>query len=336
MTRAPSIHSHVPNDSSSPPPKVRLEIIMNSSKKITCVALSLLAGSLLVFAAPSEARADDGASPATTSAAQEPDAVIPEKKLISSRFIGEAEAAGRVNPSVVEVSAGLFYRYVISRDEARLREKHYIQAGAGLSVQSAYAAPSVHVEWSPLPPLKLRAEYQMLGFTGEGRGLIALPSKDSPFGEHVLDHAPRASGIAHKAALSNKFNMQFWRIALRGRNELAFYHFNPTDSYFYDVQHDTVVKRNDVVMNGRTEVLFEAWRGGREASLYIGPHYEMTRAIRTDIARQRVGGGFTFIPVDSAGPMYRPAIYADVGGNVDDTNRQGEAYASFGIRTELQ
>jgi len=299
--------------------------------------------SLGLFAAlagtSSQARADEmgptAEMPASLGARVEPDAA-PGPAGPKTRFESHAAMKGRANPQMVEVNADATFHYVISRDERRLTEKAYFQAGGGATATSAYVGPNVHVEWSPAPLFTLRGEYQLYGFTGQSRSLLSFLNPDAPFGEAILENREAKSGWGHKLTLAPSFHARFGPVHIRNNPTVSYYRLLGANEYTYEIEHDTLVAKDDVVINSRTQVGFELWRGGRDASFEIGPVYTMTRAMRTEVQRQRIGGAFAFTPVDSIGPIGRPSIFAEVGGNAEDRNREGEAYASFGIRADFR
>jgi hypothetical protein len=253
-----------------------------------------------------------------------------------SHVVAHGQIAGKVNPQVMQLTAGAYYRHVFTRDEARGEDTAYLQAGGALTVNPAYIAPQAHAEWRPARLFALRTEYETLSFTGHARGMLTFDAKDASFGESALDAATGSTGIGHKLQLSPMFHNQLGPVHIRNRTDIAYYRYVGDGPYFYELQHDTLIAKGDVILDGRTDVLVEAWRGGRDASLFLGPSYAMTRAFRTEIQRQRLGGSVTFTPSDAWGPIARPTFFAEAGVNVQDTNREGQAFAAFGVRAEMR
>lgn len=306
------------------------EMTMLSSKII-----SLAAASALLLAA-GIANADETAPENATSQETRPDADRASPNAAHSRVFGSGTVAGIVNPAGIQLDATVQYRGVLSTDERTGAEKSYLQVGGGFKLNPVYVGHSVHGEWSPAQFLSLRTEYELLGFPGTTRGLLSFSDKGAAFGESELSGGDAHSGVMHKAMLAPTLQSKFGPVILRNKSHVAYYHASTVGPYFYEPGHDTLIAKDDVVIQGRTELLLLAWRGGREAGLVFGPVYEMTRAIRTEVSRQRLGGMVAMTVADRIGGFYRPGFFVEVGGNLEDRNREHQAYASFGIKMDMQ
>lgn len=281
------------------------------------------------------------AEPQPTRSADVPAAEATRGQDGASRFAADASAVGKANPGFVEVMAGGYYRHVITTDPSiagKDSEVRYIQAGAGFGVSSGYFKPQAHLEVKPMASLTLRAEYDLFAYGGQQRSLIAFPSKSSDFGESALKSATEETGTGHKAMLQTRSNLKLGPVYLKNRTEIAYYYMTGNDrgSYMYEVEHDTLVAKGDVVFNAKTEVFFKPWTGQGDAGLFLGPTIAGQRAFRTSLSRTRLGGGVAFTPVHRIGWMVRPTVQIDGGVNATDPNRQGEPFGTFAFATEFQ
>lgn len=246
-----------------------------------------------------------------------------------SRLVAQTEMSGRVNPPSIAIFGGAYYRHVITEQRA------YVQAGGGLAATPAYVAPQVHVEWMPHPIITLRAAYDLIGFTGADRGLVGYDTRESDFSESALADAEARTGAAHKASFGWTMRSMFGPLLLRGRSNISYFHTIGDERFFYQPDHDTLVKSDDLVLTSRTDILYAAWRAGSEAGLFIGPGAETQYTVGTEMLRQRIGVSVSFSSPDW-GPVHKPTFVVEGGGNATDPNRKGQAYAALGFSAEMQ
>jgi hypothetical protein len=250
-----------------------------------------------------------------------------------SRVVGHVAMGGQLNPPGVGIVAGAYVRRTLSADDRG--ERAYVQGGAAMTLTPAYVAPQVHVEVMPHRMLILRAEYDFIQFAGANRGLVTFGSRDVDWSESALGHARVSTGTAHKAMLRSTFRMPVGPLFLRARTDVDYYHVNADASYFYDPEHDTLAKRDDVVVASKTDLLLPMLGSGRSAGLFVGPGLEVNRTLRTELARARVGVSVTWVAADRWASISRPTIGAEAGLNLADPNRSGEPFATFGMSGEL-
>lgn len=253
-----------------------------------------------------------------------------------SRLFGTASLGGVVNPVGMQLDAGLQLRAVFSTDERTGWEKSWAQTGGAIRLNPVYVGHAVHGEWQPAQMFSVRAEYELLAFPGTTRGLVSFAEKTAAFGDDVLQNADARAGLMHKVMVAPTFTTKLGPVILRNRSHAAYYHANADGPYFYEPSHDTLVAKDDVVVQGRTELLVLAWSGGRDAAFLLGPVFEMTHAIRTETGRQRLGGMTALAFAETLGAFRRPSLFAEVGGNLQDRNREHQAYATFGFKLEMQ
>ncbi len=264
------------------------------------------------------------------------DADISRPTTPSSRATAYAGAGGQANPPGVFVGAGASYRRVLSRGASPRDERAYAEGGAALTATPAFVAPALHGQWSPAPFFSLRAEYELLAFLGTTRGVVSLDSSDASFGARSLDALPVESGVGHKLQLSPTLYARIGPALFQSRLDAAYYRYGGRGPVFYEVQHDTLVTRGDVVLDSRTDVAFTLWHAAGEPRLLAGPSYDFTRALGTGVQRQRAGGVIVIKAGDAWGGLQRPTIFVDVGVNAQDRNRDGQLFAALGLRSELR
>jgi hypothetical protein len=247
-----------------------------------------------------------------------------------------AGAGGQVNPPGVFFGAGATYRRVLSRGVAPRDERAYVEGGAALAATPSFVAPALHGQWSPAPFFSLRAEYELLLFPGTTRGLVSLDSSSASFGAPTLDALPVESGVGHKLQLSPTLYARIGPALLQSRLDAAYYRYGGRGPVLYEVEHDTLVRRGDVVLDSRTDIVFTLWQAAGEPRLLAGPSYDVTRALGTEVQRQRAGGVLVVKTGDGWGLLRRPTIFVEVGVNAQDRNRDGQPFAALGLRSELR
>jgi hypothetical protein len=271
-----------------------------------------------------------------TPARDEPAAAAKTDADNGSRFIGHGAAILRANPGQIQVLAGLDYHHVLEADERG--ERMYLQAGGGFTATQAYIAPELHLEMSPHPIVAFRGQYDLIGYYGANRGLLSLPGKGAAFGETVLDNAETRGGVGQRAAFQVKVKNQLGPVHIRAKTDISYYGIrgeNGDGGVYYEPEHDTLIKQNDVIVNSRTEALFKPWSSGKETGLYLGPFLESTYAVRTETSRMRLGGTIAFRPAERWGAFGRPMVALDAGVNVSDKNREGEAFGALMLGSQF-
>lgn len=285
-----------------------------------CLATTLFACAVLV-STMGGARAD------------EPDHVGDD--VAPARVVTYGLVGGQVNPPAVLVRVGASYHRTLERGDVG-SDGAYLEAGGALTATPAYVAPSAYAEWSPAPWFVLRGQYEALGFVGTTRGVVSVSSSRADFSDSALSNASARAGVGHKLAVTPMLRARFGPVVVLHQVDAAYYRYIGDGPLFYEIQHDTLVARGDVVLDSRTDVLFDLSRGGRPPALFVGPSYSLTRAIRTEVQRQRVGGALAFVFANAWGPVRRPTLLLDVGVNAEDRNRAGEPFAALGLRGEMQ
>jgi hypothetical protein len=120
-------------------------------------------------------------------------------------------------------------------------------------------------------------------------------------------------------------------IVFRNQTDLACYLFDGKGPYFYEWEYDTLLKDGDFLLDNRTSMLYEGWKGRKGALLLFGPFYEITHSVEADLTRQRAGGQLVWEPAKSLWSLNRPSIFSQVGVNLQDRNRKGEMFITIGF-----
>lgn len=286
---------------------------MIRSKTLAACVLALAAS------APATAFAEDADKPTPAS---------------SDRPLGaDATSSIQLNPTFLKTSVGVHYRHVIRRDDEGPRS--HFEAGAGLAATPSYVSPSVHAELRFARTFALRAEYAYVGYTSHSRGLVTFASAKADFSEDVLERREASSGATHRVTLTPNGQVTLGPLLIKAKNDISYLRTTEAGEAFYVPDYDTLVRSDDVVLASRTDGLFTVWRGAGDAGFRLGPSLQSTWAVRSNLQRMRAGATFGFTPAESVAFFLRPTIAVDVGINVTDEHRAGQAYGALALSSEL-
>jgi len=282
---------------------------------VKCMATVLIAAPFLSWSVPAGASEDDNAF--STQGAQ---------------TIYTADLAAMMNPDGLMLMTGGYKRWVKEAAEEGMPAR-YSQAGFGLGLNPAYAKGSLHAELQPAIFFKVRLAYDLYGFFGTNGGLLSFPDAEAKFGRHELHdlEGREEKALGHRGLVQPTFSAKAGPLLIINQTDMAYYRFSGDGPYFLDWEYDTLVKDGGYVIANRTQFLVPAWKGTGKAVLYVGPYYEITHAHDADLTRQRAGGQFYWIPIDSLLGMDNPRIYSQLGINIQDPNRQGEIFMNLGF-----
>ncbi len=245
-----------------------------------------------------------------------------------------ADAFFRYNPSGVMLLVGGYHRWVHAKDEETGGPRAYAQAGAAAGINPAYGQLAVHAEWMPAAFVKIRVQYDLLGFFGTNGSLLSFPSEDEKFGDDEVDalSGQEESGFGHRFMFQPVLQYRIGRLVLRNRTDLACYLLNGRGPYFFEWEYDNLVEDGGVLLNNVTQLLLQAWHGEGAARLLAGPFYQFTRAEST---RQRTGMQVFYVPSDALWFADRPRAFLRAGVNLEDRNREDEFFAVMGLGFDL-
>ena len=252
------------------------------------------------------------------------------------RLILSADVAGGVNPRAFSTDFGGVLRYTYGRDPTNpLWDDLYVQGGLTVAPNPAWVQTSVHAELSPIAVLQLRVQGDVYRFFGDFDALLSFPSADAEFGDDARDDLDGAeeAGWGYRALFQPTLRYKLGPVLLRNQTDLAWYVLPGEGPYLLELQYDTLLREDgDGLVANRTQALFEVWRGDGEGEvLYVGPQYEYVRSFDAGLTRQRLGGLLLWIPSDVLGPFARPRIYLAAGVNLQDPNRDDEAWVVGGV-----
>jgi len=254
-----------------------------------------------------------------------------------SRTTVSGDTAARLGPGGVVVFAGAVRRWAVEDGEGVLLRGRYLELGGAVGVNPAYLQAGPHVEWVPVALLQLRAQYDLYGFFGANGALLRFPSAASRFGDGEIKAAggTETTGLGHRLLISPVLRARIGRVVLRSQTDLAWFALSSTAGWFYEWEYDTLVARRGLVVSNRTALLFELWHGPGEATLLVGPGYEITHSTTADITRQRAEGVVFWSPVETFGRFARPRIFLLAGVNLADRNRGHDPFAVLGVGIDL-
>jgi hypothetical protein len=265
-------------------------------------------------------------------------APAPWRAAAEATTIVSLDGVGRVGPAGVMLSAGVARRWLQDDGPSSFAQGRYFQLGLTAGTNPAYAQGSLAAEWVPLAPLQLRLQYDAFSFFGTNGSLLRVPSAGSKFGEAEIDSLSgrEESGLGQRVMLNPVLRARFGRVVLRNESEVSWYRMSSRTGWYYEWEHDTLLGESDWLVANRTTAFVELWRGAGEATLLIGPTYDVTRAGQSDITRHRVGAAAYFEPAGRWLGFDRVRFFAMAGANVVDRNRQGEPFAIFGLGGDIQ
>ncbi len=249
-----------------------------------------------------------------------------------------ADAFFRAAPDGAMLLTSILRRWGVEDGDWALLRGRYLELGASVGANPAYAEAAVRAEWVPIAPLQLRVQYDLYGFFGANGALLRFPSPSSRFGAAEIRAAggSETSGLGHRLLLSPVLRARVGPLVLRSQTDIAWFALSSSEGWFYEWEYDTLLARRDLVVSNRSTLFFELWRGAGEATLLAGPGYEVTHAARAGITRQRAEGVLFWSPADRLGRLSRPRLFAMAGVNVVDRNRQGDPFAVLGVGADLE
>ncbi len=245
----------------------------------------------------------------------------------------QADLGGELNPDGIMLTIEGYRRWIHEYDPVEAEPSSYLQAGSILGVNPAYAQGSLYGEWMPAIFAQLRLQYDLYGFFGTNGSLLSFPSAESHFGHSEIKalEGQEEATTGHRFMFQPTLRAKFGRLYLRNQTVAAYYLFNGRGPFFYEQEYDTLLKNGDSLIDNQTHALLELWKRGEDQILLAGPFYEVTYAVDASLTRQRIGGAIYWVPKDRVWSLSRPRFYAQVGYNLQDRNRNHEAFAVFGV-----
>ena len=255
-----------------------------------------------------------------------------------TRLRGTADIAGRIGPVGAALQAGLVLHHTLEVTPSGADENSYLEAGVALAATPASVEPQAHVEYMPARFLVLRGDFSAMRYLGTNYGLLRFDSADADFGSDVLSdrRGDEHQGWGMKGGFSVMPRAKLGPVLLRSTLSFTAYRFDDPGPYVYEAELDTLLAKNDFVLTGRTDVLFELHDGPGAETLLLGPMLESRRSLDSDLSRTRLGASFWYVPAEHWASMQRPRLYAMAGANVSDPNRSGEPFAAMGVGADFE
>lgn len=256
-----------------------------------------------------------------------------EAKNKADQTIFHADVVGRGNPTGIMLLTGGLLRWNIINDPELKIPDSYTQVGAILGINPAYAQVSVYGEWKPALYTQMRLQYDYYGFFGTEGSLLSFPSAQSSFGKNEIDarKGHEESTTGHRLLFQPVLTGKIGPVIVRNTTDIGYYIFNGKGPYFYEGEYDTLLKDGDLLVNNNAAVLIMAWQRDNDGILLAGPFYEITHAVDAEITRQRTGIQYYWVPSKKLWGVDQPRIYGQIGMNLQDRNRDNEAFFRVGV-----
>jgi hypothetical protein len=255
----------------------------------------------------------------------------------ATETVVSADLAGQENPKGLVLSVGAYRRWVHDRDRELGVPSSYLQAGVGALTSPGYGRVSAHGEWLPVIFAKLRVQYDVYRYYGNYAALLSFPSADAKFGreEIAAREGTEETGHGTRVLIRPTLMAKAGRVVITNQTDVAYFRFSGRGPYYLEWTYETLMKNGDQVIENRTNLLFEAWRGPGGAFLLTGPYYEIMRASADNLDRVRSGIMVFWEPRPAPVMQYRPRFYAQVGWYLRDPNRDGTMTAAAGMGFDL-
>ena len=129
---------------------------------------------------------------------------------------------------------------------------------------------------------------------------------------------------------------QLGPVLIKMKNDISYLHMTDAGEEHFLTDYDTRVKKDDVFLSSRTDMLIRPWMNDRWAGGFgFGPSLQSTWAIRTSLMRTRVGGTIGYTVTEGIGFVQKPTVVIDAGINARDEYHEGEGYGAVALSTEF-
>ena len=249
----------------------------------------------------------------------------------------EVHLIGRYNPDGVALFVGGIYEHAYRMTAGPETPFSHLQAGLSAGISPSMAEILVLGEWMPAPFLQIRLQYDLNSYFGQHGSLLSFDSPDAYFGSDELEdrEGDEESTFGQRILLRPVIRARFRRLVFRSQTDASLYYFHGEGPYYYETQHDTLLKDGDTLLTNITHFLFEKPQSDGKTSFLVGPFYEITHAVDAEITRQRVGGQLIWTASDFLSNADRTRVYAQVGVNLEDRNRKNEAFVVLACGIDL-
>jgi hypothetical protein len=249
------------------------------------------------------------------------------------KTVYQGDMVGSINPEGIMLILGGFRRWSGPLDQEYGIPSYSNKLGFTLGVSPAYAKASAYDEWQPVIFAQVRLQYDLYRFFGGNGALLSFPSAKSKFGKHEVDalSGREETGWGRRVLFQPVITAKAGPIIIRNTTDIAYYRFGGKGPYFLEWEYDTLLKDGDFLTDNRTVFLMAPGKGSRSETFLAGPFYEITHGSGADITRHRSGIQVFWARSKPIASFNQPRVYAQLGMNLRDRNRDNEAFLAAGL-----
>lgn len=240
---------------------------------------------------------------------------------------GSLDLAARYNPPGLALLGQLDYKAVFATSAEYGVPTHSLKGGVHAIVSPSMGQAGVQLEYQPLIVTKLRLEYDRYRYFGRFWSLLSFPTSQADYGASALSALEGEERATFGDRVQGTLILQAKVGAVFVRNDVTYgyYLFAGPGPWFYESEHDVLLKDGDSLFKNRISLACQLWAGSGDALLIAGPSYEVYRAEAAKRVRQRLGA-LLYLALAEQGWAGAPHFYLDVGVNLQDDNREAQPY----------
>jgi hypothetical protein len=258
-----------------------------------------------------------------------------QEKELGGQWSYYGDLVGRINPRGLGFFGGFQYRNIYGYNEKYDVVSSYWQTGLGVGLSPATLQVGLHFEWMPWMFLPLRFKYDFYGFSGSNGALLSFNDSKSPYGDEVRDKRhDEEKGSAHRFLFQPTLQGKINRLIIRNQTDVAFFRFSGKGPYFLEIGEDTLLKDGDFLVANRTQFLYSFFSDRKGKKLLLGPYYEITRAIESEITQQKIGLALYWEPALTIRYLGKPHLGVMTAYHLEDPSRQGQLYLLMALGFE--
>lgn len=260
------------------------------------------------------------------------------------RWMWTFDMQARSQPIGLIFSNRFVHRATYEGDGGPLYKGTYQQVGIDANLSPAFLEIGPSVEFRPINLFVYGFGYHLIGFWGTLDYPLSFPSRDSPYGDNVVDARDaddnpdndEETGVAHRIFASQTSQIQLGRLVVRNQTQAFLYFWPGFDGPFVRERlYDQLVSDGDLLVSNTAAVLYQAWDGREDAQFLVGPFHEYVYALDARSTRHRLGAVGVWYPTASEGRIQRWRVYLQVGANLEDPNREGAVFGQGGFGFDL-
>lgn len=251
-------------------------------------------------------------------------------------FLATIELSASTNPEAIATSGEAYYHYIYREDKSPIWKGLYIQSGFQFLLNPAYVKTGLHLEWMPIALFQLRIQYDYFRYFGQFTSLLDFDSAEARYGDSEINakKGSELTGYANRLSIHPVLRVKFGKIIIRNSFDYYKYQISEERPYFLESAIDILVTRNGRIYSNMLAALYTMNITWAKQSM-VGPAYEYTRSIETDLTRQRIGlVAFQSLNYSSK-RMSNIRWFSKLAYNLEDRNRENEFYIGIGIGTDI-